>query len=151
MSELIRLKRVVDNAPNFIAMINITGDHPARGYILNRNMDCVFKGVENAAKYLEDRILHFHNGLDIYIIGFGWGDKYKKKASMIFPLEISGIDSKLIKTRPFLVKESWMDISSPEVKGDFLIVLGAEEIYRRSIDFETFIKVPPKIPGLEYM
>jgi len=151
MGELIRIKRVDENAPNMIAVINLFDNNPpARGYILNINIEKVFGSVEKAAEYLERKIRFFHRLPDPYLVGFAWGNKYGKEASEMWPFEKSNSDGNLIKIKPFLVGVNGMDRSPPYLKGEFVVVTGIEENYRKRVPFDQFIKNPPKISGLEY-
>jgi hypothetical protein len=156
MGELIRIKRVDENAPNMIAVINLFDNRPpARGYVLDRNLGKIFQtsgnktAIENAAAYLEDRMHFFNREPDIYMVGFAWGNKYGKRTCGLIPFETSNSHHNLMKTRPFLVVENEMQRVF-DIKGDFLIIAGIEEAYRRGVSFDQFIKNPPKIPGLEY-
>lgn len=150
MSEIIRLERLVDYAPDLAAIVNIPENKvPTRGYIFNEGLQEIYGGLDNAVKSFRDRMAEIPDDNLLYILGFVFGHIPTKSRDFFAYLFTQSSNPLLTRTESVLIiKNGTQQPWTPRFKEDFGIILGKEAIHRRTSSFEDYLKNPPKFNGL---
>jgi len=181
MVEFKRIKKVLDIAPNILAVVNFPENMyegkslPARGYIFDTEFEEIYGNLDNAVEHFVKRTKKVPPGNAKYLLGFvkgkNWGkisgDTDRRDRDIVYMgFELSK-DSTRYKTKPYLVKDSHqskiLDLESfgfggvvgeANISEDMLMIAGHERFLSRTLTFEQYIKNFPKFPeyyGLKYI